>query len=188
MITGNSVDWYAKAYSSKTEALERLTLELANPPMGQTSSVAPSKQTQEAREQSHGAPVIPNQRMIDQFDSQLTGLWKWHVEGKPATGGAFFFASDQGIAQGASFVELPITGKAANTADTSQAIMKNPFVAFIGVHKGKHTVEFEIRNGARRSVSTATFESNDTMSGETTQQTSDGGTIRYEWRATKQTR
>jgi hypothetical protein len=185
VIVGRSVDWYANTYSSHAEALDRLAVQLANPPKVGES---PQEHQQIQHDGRGDVPISarkPTDEDLSRFDGELSGLWKWHIQGKPSTGGAFLFASDRGVVLGASIVEIPVTQAASGSSEASQALIMNTFMGFMTADADSEGLQFETKNGSVTAASKASLLADGSLRGETTQRASDGSTIRYTWIATK---
>jgi hypothetical protein len=182
---GKAVDWYAKAYASKQEALDSLALNVAQAPaptdrLGDTTGAEDS-----AAAGKKGVLDAPSDEELAKFDDTLSGVWRWRVDGKPSTGGLFIFASTNGVAPGASISEIPIVRTASGSSEATETILMSRFIATIAEHKGRRGVIFEVKNGVRRAMSVAALGADGVLRGETTQRVSNGDTIQYSWSATK---
>jgi len=179
--SGKAVDWYAKAYASKGDALDSLALTLVQPAAAEDNRKVAEATTSGGSQSSAGPLGAPDDKELSSFDEQLSGMWKWHIDGKASTGGIFIFASTNGIAPGASLVEIPIKRSSLSTDGVTGAVTMSRFIGSIAEERGKRGIRFEIQHDAQRAMSFAVIGSDGVMRGETKQLTSNGDSIEYSW-------
>lgn len=201
IITGRSIDWYAKAYESRYSALQRMAIDF---------SLSSAKTTNFDSKNTKDTDKIETESILEQIlesansgftkvltnDRDPSGIWKWEADGDSKAGGLMIFASTNGfssinksstadgaIIAGATVIEAPLVSTKMELKDIRSSLLMNPFVGLVDYKNNTAEIQFEISNKTHNSVSRARLEKDGTLSGQSEQQLKSGEIIKYTWKA-----